>query len=219
MTDELAFIRTIITDPYDDAPRLGYSDWLEEHDQIDRAKFIRLSIEEYILDRVPGKWNASRYDVVYARLRDIWQRCGEGWFGHLPTVRETVWRGDSNPNGTLDRGYFLRGFLMHIATPLEHFLGRAEDIFRQHPIERVTFLDRTPERNVFNGWKGFGIARTLSDLTERHLLPTSLYSEFDLVCKWKGNPANDEEANIKLSQAAVNYGRKLAGLPPIDHFS
>ncbi len=45
MTDELAFIRSIKACPQDDAPRLVFADWLEEHGQEARANFIRRSVQ------------------------------------------------------------------------------------------------------------------------------------------------------------------------------
>src|SRR5271166_5057553 len=39
------FLRAILEDPDDDALRLVYADWLEEHDQPQRAEFVRLSCE------------------------------------------------------------------------------------------------------------------------------------------------------------------------------
>jgi len=40
-----AFLRTIYENPEDDAPRLSYADWLDEHGQTDRADFIRVQLE------------------------------------------------------------------------------------------------------------------------------------------------------------------------------
>jgi len=41
VTDEDALIRAIIAAPADDAPRLVYADWLDEHDEALRANLIR----------------------------------------------------------------------------------------------------------------------------------------------------------------------------------
>ena len=41
MSDNEAFVRAIAEHPDDDAPRLVYADWLEEHGQPERAEFIR----------------------------------------------------------------------------------------------------------------------------------------------------------------------------------
>lgn len=54
MTDNDAFLRTIIDNPRDDAPRLVYADWLEEHGDemsVARAEFIRVQCQ---LARIPN---------------------------------------------------------------------------------------------------------------------------------------------------------------------
>src|SRR5260370_19777710 len=43
--DEIAFLRTIQEQPHDDAPRLVFADWLEEHGDTARAEFIRVQID------------------------------------------------------------------------------------------------------------------------------------------------------------------------------
>jgi uncharacterized protein (TIGR02996 family) len=44
MSTEAAFIEAIGADPDDDAPRLVYADWLDDHGQADRAEFIRAQV-------------------------------------------------------------------------------------------------------------------------------------------------------------------------------
>ena len=43
--DERALVDTIHADPADDAPRLVYADWLDEHAQADQAELIRVQCE------------------------------------------------------------------------------------------------------------------------------------------------------------------------------
>ena len=50
MTHDDPFVESIVEAPDDDAPRLIYTDWLEEHDDPDRAAFVRVQIE---LARLP----------------------------------------------------------------------------------------------------------------------------------------------------------------------
>jgi uncharacterized protein (TIGR02996 family) len=45
MTHDDAFVESIVEAPDDDALRLIYAAWLEEHDDFDRAAFIRVQIE------------------------------------------------------------------------------------------------------------------------------------------------------------------------------
>jgi uncharacterized protein (TIGR02996 family) len=44
MTPDDAFVQDILDHPEDDAPRLVYADWLEEHGQGPHAEFIRLQV-------------------------------------------------------------------------------------------------------------------------------------------------------------------------------
>lgn len=44
MDERDAFLRMIVENPDDDTPRLVFADWLEEHDEPERAEFIRLQI-------------------------------------------------------------------------------------------------------------------------------------------------------------------------------
>src|SRR5215203_267031 len=45
MSDAAALLATIRAAPADDAPRLVYADWLDEHGHPDRAEFIRVQCE------------------------------------------------------------------------------------------------------------------------------------------------------------------------------
>jgi uncharacterized protein (TIGR02996 family) len=45
MTHDEAFLEAIREQPDDDAPRLIYADWLEEHSQPQRAEFLRVQCE------------------------------------------------------------------------------------------------------------------------------------------------------------------------------
>lgn len=54
--DALALLRTILTHPDDDAPRLVYADWLEEHGEPERAAFVRAQIE---LAKVGPDWDTE----------------------------------------------------------------------------------------------------------------------------------------------------------------
>ena len=43
-THEEAFLEDIVAHPDDDAPRLVFADWLDDHGDADRAEFIRLQV-------------------------------------------------------------------------------------------------------------------------------------------------------------------------------
>ena len=45
MSDEDAFVHSILDDPDDDTSRLVFADWLEEHDRASHAELIRVQCE------------------------------------------------------------------------------------------------------------------------------------------------------------------------------
>jgi uncharacterized protein (TIGR02996 family) len=58
MNDEAALLDVIRARPEEDTPRLIYADWLDEHDQPERAEFIRAQIERAGLDKKNPRWSA-----------------------------------------------------------------------------------------------------------------------------------------------------------------
>jgi len=83
MAEMISFLRAIAESPDDDATRLMFSDWLDDHGHHQRAEFIRLQVELARMD--PGE---DGYAEKTARMR----RCGmftrKGkvpFFDHLPT--------------------------------------------------------------------------------------------------------------------------------------
>ena len=57
MPSDEAFLHAICENPQDDAPRLIYADWLEEHGQLERTEFIRAQIE---LAKPPARGTRAR---------------------------------------------------------------------------------------------------------------------------------------------------------------
>jgi uncharacterized protein (TIGR02996 family) len=90
MTDGDALYQAILDAPDDDAPRLVWADWLEEHGDADRAEFVRLQCEWANLD--PGDPKkprvAKRCDELLSRHRSHWGT-GLGMYGAEPRF----WRG------------------------------------------------------------------------------------------------------------------------------
>jgi uncharacterized protein (TIGR02996 family) len=118
MTHDEAFLQAIIEAPEDDTPRLIYADWLEEHDQPERAEFIRVQVQ---LARLPE--DDGRRPALKARERAL---LGE---------HETAWAGPFR--GLVESWKFRRGFVEQVATGAAKFLTQAERLFRLAPIRRV----------------------------------------------------------------------------------
>jgi uncharacterized protein (TIGR02996 family) len=117
MTDE-AFLRAILDDPDDDAPRLVYADWLEERDD-PRGEFIRLQCRLAAADSdAPGRAEAE------GRVRALLARHRQRWLGPIA--------------GMVAEAEFRRGFVEAVALPAADFLlARAEDLFRLAPVRAV----------------------------------------------------------------------------------
>lgn len=85
MDEMIPFLRTIAEYPGDDAPRLVFADWLDEHKQHARAEFIRLQI---------ALANMDSLDDGYAEKTAKMRRCGvftkkgkHRFFDYLPTKK------------------------------------------------------------------------------------------------------------------------------------
>jgi uncharacterized protein (TIGR02996 family) len=144
MSDENALLRAILDDPDDDAPRLIYADWLEEHGDPARAAFIRAQIA---LERLPHD-DPGRGRLVQIE-RTLWKAHRGVWKAWVPN-----W-------ARVDR--FRRGFLEEIRCDAADFLAGADAVRRQTPLLAVR-LDRTDDLAValFRG-------RALDGLRALHL--------------------------------------------------
>src|SRR3954466_9337320 len=83
-----AFLRDIVDHPDDDAPRLVYADWLDEHGDPERAEFVRVQVERA---KRPA-WDAAQ---VRLRLREeaLLRAHGEAWLAEMPAVEGARWEG------------------------------------------------------------------------------------------------------------------------------
>ncbi len=132
MGDE-GFLRTILDAPDDDAPRLVYADWLEEHGRPERAEFIRVECEQATIRRgravAPNRWDSPRFWELEERRQQLYDRHARRWFAPL----FAVFRGEMRTE---------RGFPWHIALAARRFIEVGEAIFRAAPTIEDVFLDR-----------------------------------------------------------------------------
>ncbi len=111
------FLKAICEEPDDDAHRLIYADWLDDHGESDRAEFIRLqcALEEVDDDD----------EAMTLREAELLRQHGETWRAELPGLPKVVWGnafrrgfidGVSLPNYNVWRS---QGLAMLAASPLE----------------------------------------------------------------------------------------------------
>src|SRR5262245_5363049 len=116
-----AFLQEVVRTPDDDAPRLVYADWLDDHGDLGRATFIRLQCE---MERDPERW-----DDLEPRVTALLHANGDAWRRQLPQVEGVVW------------GEFGRGFVEEMAVEagrFGHFLDNADTLFAAAPVRSLT---------------------------------------------------------------------------------
>jgi uncharacterized protein (TIGR02996 family) len=137
MNERDAFIRGIAANLYDDAPRLAFADWLDEHGEHDRAEFIRVQCE---LEPIRDKYEIPRAAELHAREEHFGSRGmsqynqAHGWLGAMPEGWDD-WR----KGAALE---YRRGFLDVLALPTRTFLELGARIRALHPTIRRVVLFR-----------------------------------------------------------------------------
>lgn len=119
MTDDAdALLRAVLTAPDDDAPRLVYADWLDEHGDPARAAFIRAQVE---LAR-PSTDRSRRQHLVQTE-QTLLRANGSDWSAWLPPwVQEREFR---------------RGFVEAIRCEASDFISRADEVRLRTPLSAV----------------------------------------------------------------------------------
>ena len=129
MTDNDALLQAILDDPDEDAPRLGYADWLEEHGEPARAQFIRLQLARAALED-----HDPRAQELQQRCREMTAEPGtaQRWTPKLP-------RGMGYPE-------FHRGFVEKVSCRITDFLKGAERLVAVIPLRHLNVGETSPTR-------------------------------------------------------------------------
>jgi uncharacterized protein (TIGR02996 family) len=128
MTDGYALLRAIEANPDEDTPRLAYADWLQEHDQPERAELIRLQCEiARRSDRaVPEGERAERYAQIgewKKRVEELLAAHGKAWRNQIP--------------GQQFNEHFECGFLDPVHMPALAFSRSSEQLVAVAPIHHI----------------------------------------------------------------------------------
>jgi uncharacterized protein (TIGR02996 family) len=85
MSDEKALLAAIWAHPHDDTPRLVFADWLQEHEQPERAEFIRIQCELARLEE-----DALRRAQLEQRETALWKKHAKTWKAGLPKLLQAA---------------------------------------------------------------------------------------------------------------------------------
>lgn len=121
LTLEDAFLADIVACPADDAPRLVFADWLEDHGEPDRAEFIRLQVRRAGLPAAD-----SRHGPLASREGTLLLAHENAWRAHLPVLEGVTWEDFS-------RGFVEGAFVESVDVFLQH----ADTLFNVAPIRRL----------------------------------------------------------------------------------
>ncbi|HZY88144.1 MAG TPA: TIGR02996 domain-containing protein, partial [Gemmataceae bacterium] len=125
MSQADAFFDAIRESPDDDAPRLIFADWLDDHGDPDRAAFIRAQVRRPRL--APGDLAGPDLED---EADDLLGRHPE-WAGRLPELARE-WE-------------FRRGFVESVAIAGGTFLSYASSLAAAFPLRGLRFLSAAPQ--------------------------------------------------------------------------
>jgi uncharacterized protein (TIGR02996 family) len=115
MFDGRDLVRAVLVAPEDDAPRLIYADWLDEHGRPERAEFVRV---QCAMDRIPPK--TARWQPLHDRAARLEREWRSEWAGAaLKRVQNVEFR---------------RGFVDRVRLTVDQFLTSAADLLALEPV-------------------------------------------------------------------------------------
>jgi uncharacterized protein (TIGR02996 family) len=116
---ESGFLHDICAHPEDDAPRLVFADWLDDHGDPERAEFIRVQC------RLAGLAEEPARDDLADRAWELLLRHGDSWRQALPAwVRKQYHE-------------FRRGFVGSLTLTANQFLRQGTKLLQAVPLECV----------------------------------------------------------------------------------
>ena len=213
MSDRDALLAAIRQAPRDDAPRLVYADWLDEHGDPDRAEFIRLQIEidpfrrpdtdldrwrRAVIDRhldnpVPNDFppDLHGYADLARRERTLRKARQWEWLGRLGRVDE-----DSADHLKVA---FRRGFAEEVGLTASAFLEFGDDVRAACPLlRRLTLFgprDQMPElaaMPALGGVRELVLADWLTAHDARALAPSLPLRDVESLTLWLGSRYDPE---------------------------
>jgi uncharacterized protein (TIGR02996 family) len=116
--------RAVCEHPDEDAPRLVFADWLEEHGEAERAEFIRVHVAT---DRMPK--DDPNYTRLMQRRGELFARNNRDWHAGLPKLPGVEWALS-----------FPRGFVGEVTfADVKAFRRHADAVFAGTPVEDIHF--------------------------------------------------------------------------------
>jgi uncharacterized protein (TIGR02996 family) len=187
MSDRDGLIWAILEDPFDDAPRLVFADWLEENGWGGDAIHLR-------------------QDVLGKRVLELPFGAAIG-LGQCPSASTPAWA-----RKVVGKAMLRRGFVERVRIPAGQFTPIAGPLFSAQPVCEVVLSDVRPVWSFWAwGWRWESDGERHRDGSQ--VLPAPLFECLDpqAANTWPSAEAAHEAVNV----ACVRYGRRLVGLSPL----
>lgn len=152
MSDRAALLAAIRQFPEEDAPRLIYADWLDEHGESERAEFIRVQIELARLHTCacapslfmhPNCLVCDSVHALYNRRHRLLNNLYDEFRPNVPHSWAVGMDGDLPDDEFAPGSSVSRGFTEMIRCSAADWLAHADAILAEHPVRRVRLTDRT----------------------------------------------------------------------------
>ncbi len=206
------FLADICEHPDDDTPRLIFADWLDDHDDSDRAEFIRVQCEL-------ARWPCECDEVE--RVYHDECRCKEK--GELQRRQSELLRQGYFAWSPFDHDFhkrhhqaitYYRGFILRVRCACAAWLEQGLAVVRCQPVQRVELSDKKPTEYVAMGgsyWRWFdGSRRDEPNPPDQDAdeLPAVLWQAMcDEFTVWEF--LTEADAQGALSAACLRYAREF----------
>lgn len=216
MSTESDFIVSIVEHSNEDAYRLVFADWLEDHDQSERATFIRLHCELASLPDcdvvvVPDAPNCGcRRCDLSKRVRKMFNNDSPS-DKRFPIFGVPKWCYLSDNESELEviehptpfKAYAVvrRGFVAVLHIPYMDFMRHSEAIRARHPVERVVFTTDPI-------WDGLSVHEVFDGITVYWLKGEAnprQFTEAEVDLASPGKPLDITKALLRLRWPGIEF--------------
>ena len=158
MSEGDSLYQAILANPEDDAPRLVYADWIDEHGQPERAEFIGV---QCAMARIPA--HTARWRPLHDRAQRLEREWRVTWTGPVQDLALEA--------------QLRRGFVDAVRLTVDQFKRAAEALVKLEPVRVWTFS----EVALFFGGRSFARLAADSSLLAVRALDTGRYQSDELV--------------------------------------
>lgn len=227
-----AFIKAILADPDDDAPRLIYADWLDEQGQDQRAEFIRVQCRlatlrpkgrvcnGYYCDEEVGHIDCDdpfgvEESALRRRERELleahWLEWRGPWKAGYCSNFDT--RHSTAPCGTDDGAVlFRRGFVHSITLSAEDCLAHLDAILKEQPVQEVTLTTWPDLESMHSERREIALAllqRMYPRIKTWHLPEVGFYTNYGIAPRGHGAPWQATPEERRRWFATEEDGRRI----------